>query len=100
MNTWTATYHVKVTQSDWQLCTDHLLSQELRNSVFLQEWPVFLESFTTMQLDTIILGDINLHLDDSKDTNAASFITTLQAHGMTQHVSGPTHIKGTHWTLS
>jgi len=66
----------------------------LRNSVFFQEWPVYLEGFTTSQLDIIILGDMNFHLDSKVDSDAGRFISILQSHNMTQHVVGPTHIKG------
>lgn len=66
----------------------------LKNSVFFQEWPLFMEGFITCQLDTIILGDMNIHLDEPTDPTAARFISTLHSHGMSQLVLGPTHIKG------
>ena len=52
-----------------------------------------MEGIVTSQLDTIIPGDLNLHLDDHKDTTAARFMNILHTDGMTQLVSEPTHIK-------
>ena len=44
--------------------------------------------------DVIITGDLNFHLDNVNDADAVRFNGTLDAHGLVQHVVGPTHKKG------
>ena len=42
----------------------------------------------------LLLGDVNLHLDNAKDYNTKTFLTHLSDRGLEQHVSVPTHKKG------
>ena len=44
--------------------------------------------------DVIITGDLSIHLDNVNDADAVRFNGTLEAHGLVQHVVGPTHKKG------
>ena len=65
-----------------------------RNSVFLEEWALYLERFTEIQEEILITGDFNLHLDDSSDRDVRAFCGLLDAHGLSQHVKESTHYKG------
>ena len=42
----------------------------------------------------MITGDFNFHLDNTSDIHAKRFVGILNAFGLKQHVSGPTHEKG------
>jgi len=63
----------------------------LRTSVFLQEWEDYIEHLVSDPHELIITGDVNLHIDDS-DTKQMNSI--LDAYGLTQHITEPTHRLG------
>jgi len=42
----------------------------------------------------LLVGDINIHLDDDMSTNTIKFNEILDAHNFTQHVQCPTHVDG------
>ena len=42
----------------------------------------------------IIAGDFNIHVNDSCDNSAKSFINLLSSSGLQQHIHGATHTKG------
>lgn len=42
----------------------------------------------------IILGDFNLHVDNTSDTPAACFTSLVESYGLTTHVRDSTHIGG------
>ena len=42
----------------------------------------------------LIAGDFNFHIDEPQDNHANRFIDILDAFGLKQHVSAPTHNKG------
>ena len=42
----------------------------------------------------IILGDFNMHINDSNSNDACTFIDTFTALGLTQHVTMSTYVKG------
>ena len=44
-----------------------------RNSVFLEEWAMYLERFTEIQEKILVTGDFNLQLDDSSDRDVRAF---------------------------
>ena len=66
----------------------------LKNSVFFDEWSLYLDRLALITNDAIITGDLNVHLDNVHDADAVRFNGTLEAHGLVQHVVGPTHKKG------
>ena len=65
-----------------------------RNSVFFDEWSVFLDQLTVTPHDVIITGDMNFHLDNPGDPDTRLFMGMLESHGLVQHVNVPTHIHG------
>ncbi|XP_052791884.1 uncharacterized protein LOC128226025 [Mya arenaria] len=67
----------------------------LQSNIFLeQEWPKFLARYATSEKPTIIVGDVNFHLDVKDNTNTTKFVSSLNACGMKQHVEKPTHTAG------
>ena len=63
--------------------------------------PQFLDIFTELLVDIVasntnlvILGDFNIHVNDVNDPNATIFLDIMNAHGLKQHVRGPTHKSG------
>ena len=44
-----------------------------------------------MRDDVLIVGDFNLHVDDSDDIYGSSFLSLIDSFGLQQHVVGPTY---------
>ena len=44
--------------------------------------------------DNLLLGDFNLHVSNEEDIDSAIFLDTIEAMGLYQHVSFPTHKSG------
>ena len=65
-----------------------------KNSVFSDEWSLYLDRLAVITNDVIITGDPNFHIDNVNDADAVRFNGTLEAHRLVQHVVGPTHKKG------
>ena len=65
-----------------------------KNSVFFDEWSLYLDRLAVITNNVIITDDLNFHLDNVNDADAMRFNGTLEAHGLVQHVVGPTHKKG------
>ncbi len=64
-----------------------------RNSSFLAEFGDFLSSI--IRLDRIIMaGDFNIHVNKNSDNFAEDFLNITDSLSVTQHVSCPTHVKG------
>ena len=66
----------------------------LKTSMFHEEWSTFLARVVIRPKDTIIVGDINLHLDVQADYDTRFFMSTLKSCGLKQHVQEATHIHG------
>ena len=66
----------------------------LKNSVFFNEWSVFLEHVSEMSNEVIIIGDINFHLDNQEDDDARRLSDLLNIHSLVQHATVPTHNLG------
>ena len=64
------------------------------NVFFDKEWPTFLERHATLDKETIIVGDLNFHLDSTSNRDASRFVGLLQSCGMQQHVREATHVRG------
>jgi len=63
-------------------------------SVFLDEFPAYLESVVMSPEPLLITGDFNIHVDVPNDKDAARFLELLTSMGLEQHVDKPTHISG------
>ena len=42
----------------------------------------------------MIVGDFNIHVDDSTDIQAAKLHDIIASHSLNQHVTSPTHTQG------
>lgn len=60
---------------------------------FFDDFADILERVATYS-NLLIIGDINIHLDDISDTNTTKFNQLLADHDLSQHVSSPTHRQG------
>ncbi|VDI45621.1 Hypothetical predicted protein, partial [Mytilus galloprovincialis] len=69
-------------------------ANKFRNSIFFEEWSRFLDRTVVVSEELIITGDLNFHLDDPTDNDAHKFLETLEEHGLSQHVTGKTHVHG------
>ena len=54
----------------------------------------FLADIIVKYNNILILGDFNLHLDDSEDTDAMLFKDIMHAMGRISYVNFPTHLAG------
>ncbi len=65
-----------------------------KTSTFLNEWADFLSHESVQQADIIMVGDINIHMDDSKHQHTRCVNESITATGFQQHISEPTHCQG------
>ena len=63
-------------------------------TVFLDEFSQLLEMVLADRAKLIIVGDLNLHVEKTGDPAATRFLSLLDAAGLEQHVSTPTHLAG------
>ena len=67
----------------------------LKTSTFLEsEWPSFLAKLVTSESNIIVVGDLNIHLDNLLNLDTVKFTSILESCGMRQHVTGATHVAG------
>ncbi|XP_052799130.1 uncharacterized protein LOC128230724 [Mya arenaria] len=64
------------------------------NTFLEQEWPLFLSKHATEGNSSVIVGDLNFHLDQPTNSDTKKFNSNLDAFGMHQHVAEPTHVAG------
>ena len=70
------------------------LSNKSTNKTFLDEFTDFMARLLSERKNNIVLGDFNLHVSNDDDINSAIFNDTIEAMGLYQHVSFPTHRLG------
>ena len=63
----------------------------LTNLQFLEDMEAMLTELSMLPGRLLIVGDFNLHFDDLNDKHVPSFRDLLEAVGMTQDVTQPTH---------
>ena len=68
--------------------------QHLTNAIFLDELMELLTTRLPNMENAIILGDFNMHIEDTNDYNSKIFVDTMEALGLKQHIMEPTHQKG------
>ena len=64
------------------------------NSAFLDQFTDLLTLLSSRSKNIIILGDINMHMDNMEDQDAQMLLDSLVAFNLTQHVKIPTHDRG------
>ena len=67
---------------------------KFKNSVFHEEWALFLSEIIVKYNEILIVGDMNFHLDNKHDLDTKHFISCLQSFGLRQHVNTATHKHG------
>ena len=68
--------------------------QHLTNTIFLDEVTELLTTRLPNIENPIILGDFNMHIEDTNDYNSKIFVDMMEALGLKQHITEPTHHKG------
>ena len=60
----------------------------------MTEWCQFMSELTTNNTELVIVGDINIHLDNTSLCHTQNFMKSLEATGLQQHIQEPTHYIG------
>ena len=61
------------------------------NSDFIDQLTYLLTTIGSKNTNIVLLGDLNLHIDNPEDRDADQLIATLEAFGLEQHIKFPTH---------
>ena len=64
------------------------------NKAFLDDFTDYTANLLPERCNNIVLGDFNLHVSKEDDIDSAIFNDTIEAMGLYQHVSFPTHRSG------
>ncbi|XP_063340822.1 uncharacterized protein LOC134635361 [Pelmatolapia mariae] len=64
------------------------------NSVFISDFVDLLTHIATVSPNIILLGDFNIHMDNSDHPLTKDFSSSLDSFGFKQHINFPTHTKG------
>ena len=70
------------------------LKNKSTNRAFLDDFTKFVMDLLPKYPDNLLLGDFNLHISNKDDIDSAIFLDTIEAMGLYQHVSFPTHKSG------
>ena len=68
--------------------------QGITNNIFIHDLTELLTEVVANYNKLIILGHINIHLNEPEDTDAKALCDTLEAFNITQHIKFPTHNLG------
>ena len=68
--------------------------QQFKNSNFIDQFTDLLTEELPKHQDLIIMGDINIHMNDIEDQDTQTLLNTLAAFNLKQHVNIPTHNLG------
>ena len=74
--------------------TPYSAAHPVTSSVFLDEFSVYLECVVMSPEPLLINGDLNIHVNVSRDPDGSRFLELLTSMGLEQHVDKPTHISG------
>ena len=66
----------------------------LTTTAFLDEWSTFMSQLTICKSELIVVGDVNIHIDNQTLHHTVEFIQSLESHGLQQHIQVPTHHHG------
>ena len=67
---------------------------KLSPAMFLEEFSKLLENVSTSSGQLIIVGDINIHWDDMKNSERKKLVELLENYDLSQHIEQPTHVHG------
>ena len=76
--------------------SDCVMYRPPSNSVadFMEDFLDFIDHHKTTSGRLLVVGDLNLHLDNEKDRNASAFRDLMHSLNVYQHVHEPTHDRG------
>ncbi|XP_056596745.1 uncharacterized protein LOC130415219 [Triplophysa dalaica] len=60
---------------------------------FIKDFGGFLSELVLAADRVLVVGDFNIHVDNDTDALGLAFKDTLNSMGISQHVSGPTHLR-------
>ncbi|XP_056593208.1 uncharacterized protein LOC130412099 isoform X1 [Triplophysa dalaica] len=60
---------------------------------FIKDFGGFLSELVLAADRVLVVGDFNIHVDNDTDALGLAFKDTLNSMGVSQHVSGPTHLR-------
>ena len=66
-------------------------NEQNTHAAFLNEFIRKIDDVRTSYSNLIILGDLNIHVNNSDDIDLGQFLDTIEALGLKQHVNFPTH---------
>ena len=66
-------------------------SNDTTNAMFIDEITELLEGMIGKDNNMVILGDLNMHIDDLTIASSYIFNDTMHTFGFKQHVTSPTH---------
>ena len=69
-------------------------SSENVANLFFDDFADLLERVAAYASPLLIVGDLNVHLDDEANSSTIKFQHLLAAHGLVQHVQSATHVGG------
>ena len=87
------TCKVSLHKKQFILCSMYR-SPSSKNSDFLNEWNTLLSDLVILPDELMLCGDLNLYLDVPSNNNTIQFLQSLDACGLIQHVTEPTHYQG------
>ena len=61
---------------------------------FLDEWSTFMSQLTICKFELIVVGDVNINLDNQTLHHTVECIQSLDSHGLQQHIQVPTYDHG------
>lgn len=64
------------------------------NTDFINEFAAFLTFICSLSPNEILLGDFNIHMDNTTNVYTREFTSCLDSFGLVQHIKFPTHSKG------
>ena len=67
---------------------------QLHTNEFLEEWTEFLSHHTSTTAGLVVVGDLNIHMDNASHSHTKAMTQILQSNGLQQHVHEPTHCGG------
>ena len=83
-------HHQTLSLTYWEY-TDHLI---VVCTQFLDIFMVLPVDIVTCNMNLIVLGDFNIHVNKIDDPDAGIFLDTMTALGMKQNIAGPTYRSG------
>ena len=66
----------------------------LTTTAFLDECSIFMSQLTIRKSELIVVGDVNIHLDNQTIHHTVESIKSSESHGLQQHIQATTHHNG------